>query len=281
MKRILVATDFSPTAEKAFRFALDIATKAKGAIILNHNFTPAESTFVAAEQTRKRYNTQAESDSLKRLQRLKKKVAEDSGVAVSTIVGRSPLITNLLGFAEHNHIDLIVMGTQGATGLKKTIIGSVAARVIEKADVPVLLVPAKYKLEEPKQFVFATNYQPSDKQALKLVNALAKLYHAEVTVLHFLSVYETETEKERKRREFDSYAFSLQRYFNESRMKFHLLETSSITETMENLDKKFPYDLLVMVRRQKTLLEKFFVKSFTKNMAYITDKPLLIVPEIG
>jgi nucleotide-binding universal stress UspA family protein len=58
------------------------------------------------------------------------------------------------------------------------------------------------------------------------------------------------------------------------------MESSSITETMERLDKKFPYDVMVMVRRKKSFLERFFIKSFTQNMAYITKKPLLIVPEV-
>lgn len=126
MKRILVPTDFSPTAQKAFRFALDLAQRANGTIIMYHNYIPVESTFVGTEKTRKQYNTQSEVNIVKRLQRLSKKVTADTaGVAVSTIVGRSPLIDNILGFAEHNHIDLIIMGTQGASGLKKTIIGSV------------------------------------------------------------------------------------------------------------------------------------------------------------
>jgi len=280
MKRILVPTDFSPTAEKAFRFALDLAARAKGTIILYHTYIPVESTFIGTEKTRKQYNTQIEANIVKRLLRLKKKVTDGSNeVAVSTIVGRSPLINNILGFAEHNHIDLIVMGTQGASGLKKTIIGSVAARIAEKSDLPVLLVPAKYEFEEPGQFVFATNYQSSDKQALTLVDAMAKLYNAHITVLHFLDVYNTELEKEKERNYFDNYAYSLQRVFNESKINFHLLEISSVIETMETLDNKFPYDIMAMLRRKKTFLEMFFVKSFTQNMAYITKKPLLIIPE--
>lgn len=280
MKRILVPTDFSPTAEKAFRFALDLAQRAKGTIILYHNYIPVESTFVGTEKTRKQYNTQTEVNIVKRLQRLSKKVTADTtGVTVSSIVGRSPLIDNILGFAEHNHIDLIIMGTQGASGLKKTIIGSVAARVIEKSDLPVLFVPAKYELEEPRQFVFATNYEPTDKQALTMIEAMAKLFNADITVLHFLSAYTAESEKAEERNDFDTYAFSLQREFNESKMKFHLLEIPSVTEAMETLYKKFPYDIMAMVRRKKTFLERFFIKSFTQNMAYVTKKPLLVIPE--
>lgn len=280
MKRILVPTDFSPTAEKAFRFALDLAERVKGTIILYHSYIPVESTFIGTEKSRKQYNKEREADIVKRLQLLTKRVSGDTvGVAVSTIVDRSPFIDSIFGFAKLNHIDLIVMGTQGVSGLKKTVIGSVAARVVEKSDLPVLLVPEKYELGKPKQFVFASNYQPTDRQALTLLDTMAKLYDADITVLHFLNAYNTETVKENERNEFNNYAFSLQREFNESKISFHLMETASVTETIERLDKKFPYDIMTMVRRKKSFLEKFFIKSFTKNMACLTTRPLLIVPE--
>ncbi|HRP33237.1 MAG TPA: universal stress protein [Agriterribacter sp.] len=127
--------------------------------------------------------------------------------------------------------------------------------------------------------VFATNFEPSDKYALTLADAIAKLYSAEITVLHFLNVYDTESEREKKRNDFDNYSYSLQRVFNESNMKFHLLETASVMETLETLNSKFPYDILAMVRRNKTFIERFFIKSFTQNMAYITKKPLIIIPD--
>ena len=277
MQRILVPTDFSPTAEKAFRFALDIATKAKGTVILYHVYTPEESTFIDTEQKSKQYNTQTETNLVKRLQRLKKKVtAHTADVPVSTIVGRSPVIDNILGFAEHNHIDLIVMGTQGASGLKKIIIGSVAARIVEKTDIPVLLVPEKFEWIEPKRIVFITNYLQTDRQALSGVLALAKLYEAALTIVHLVDVFAKE---ENEKIDFDNYAHAMHRELNEFNLKFKLLKTSSVTETMENLYKEIPYDMLAMVRRKKSFLKKFFLKSFTQNMAYVTNQPLLVVPE--
>lgn len=280
MKRILVPTDFSPTAEKAFRFALDMASKANGTVILYHIYNPLESKIIDTDSKRRMYNADIEANALKRLQRLRKKVLGDSlDVQVSTIVGRSPLIDNILGFAENNHIDLIVMGTQGASGLKKTIIGSVAARIVEKSDLPVLLIPAKYEIKDLNQFVFATNYRAADKLALTLVNAMAKLFEAEVTVVHFSNAYHSELDKIKVKDEFDSYVYTLQKVFNESKIKFHLLETTSVVETMETLDSNIPYDVMAMVRRNKTFLEKFFIKSFTQNMVYLTKKPLLIIPD--
>ena len=277
MQRILVPTDFSPTAEKAFRFALNIATKAKGTVILYHVYTPVESPFIDTGQKSKQYNTQTETNLVKRLQRLKKKVtAHTADVPVSTIVGRSPVIDNILGFAEHNHIDLIVMGTQGASGLKKIIIGSVAARIVEKTDIPVLLVPEKFEWTEPERIVFITNYLQTDRQALSVVLALAKLYGAALTVVHLVDVFAKE---EKEKIDFDNYAHAMHRELNEFNLKFKLLKTSSVTETMENLYKEIPYDIVAMVRRKKSFLKKFFLKSFTQNMAYVTNQPLLVVPE--
>ena len=279
MKRILVPTDFSPTAERALRFALDIASKSKGTVILYHVYTPVENTSIDMEKTRKQENTQIETNLVKRLQRFKKKVmANGMDVPVSTVVGRSPIINNILGFAEDNHIDLIVMGTQGASGLKKIIVGSVAARIIEKSDIPVLLVPEKFKWKEPEQIVFATNYQKTDKQALSLVLALAKYYNATVTVTHLINAYNI-PEAEKEQTDFDTYAYTVQREFNNSKLKFQLVKATSVTETMENLYKEVPYDMVVMVRRKKTFMERYSMESFTKNMAYITNHPLLIVPE--
>jgi nucleotide-binding universal stress UspA family protein len=279
MKRILVPTDFSPTAELAFRFAVNVATRAKGSITLYHNYVPIGSTFIGTEITRKEYNAECEASLTKKLELLKKKVLGDvTEVAVSITVGRAPLIDNMLGFVAHNNIDLIVMGTQGASGFKKTIIGSVAAKIIEKSDIPVLLVPEKYIMKEPRQFVFASNFQSFEKNALTLVIDMVNMFDADLTVLHFQSLNIPAAEKEKEKNDFEAFAYTLQRIYNESNIKFHLLEASSVIETMERMCEAFPYDVMVMVRRKKSFIEKFFIKSFTQNMAYTTQKPLLIVP---
>ncbi len=277
MKRILVPVDFSPAAEKAFRYAVDIALKAKGTVILYHVYKPVATIFKDRVQKRKQHNTPIETNLVKRMQRLKKKVTGDKAdIPVSTIVARSPLIDNILEFAEDNRIDLIVMGTQGASGLKKTIIGSVASRIVEKTAIPVLLVPKKFKGAEPKQFVFAANYLQTDRQALSFVLTLAKLFSAALTVVHLVDVFANE---EKEIAVFDSYTSALQKEYNKFNLKFKLMKTSLVSETIETLYKEISYDMLAMVSRKKTFIDRFILKSFTKNMACVTNHPLLIVPE--
>ncbi|HEX5026153.1 MAG TPA: universal stress protein [Agriterribacter sp.] len=279
MRRILVPTDFSPTAEKAFRYALDLALNTQATIILYHIYHPVDGPFIDVKQTGKQYNIQAETNLLKRLQRLKKKITKETDtVTVSTLIGRPPLIDNILGFAENNHIDLVVMGTRGTSELKKIMIGSTAAKVAEEADVPVLLVPEKFEPGEHKQIVFASDYHKSDPEALSLAAELLKPENCTITVLHLFSAYATETERKSEKENFDKYTSQLQQQFDQYTLRFHLLETTSFSETIKNLDKKIPYDLLVMVRRKKTFFQKLFGDSFTQMLTFLAKKPMLIIP---
>jgi hypothetical protein len=131
----------------------------------------------------------------------------------------------------------------------------------------------------PEKFVFVTDFEQTDKKAIKLVLAMAKLYAADVSIIHLLNTNLSETDEAKEQNDLEAYAYGLQREFNEHNLKFQLLKTSSVTEAMENLHFQVPNDVIAMVRRKKRFFEKFILKSFAKNMAYITTQPLLIVPQ--
>lgn len=278
MKRILVPVDFSATSKKAFRLAADIASKSGGSILLYHLYTPGTKATLGLKENIHEYNKGIEANSLKRLQRLKKSVLADTAdVEVSTIVGRTPVIENISGFAERNQIDMIVMGTQGASGLKKVTLGSVAAKTMIKSAIPVLLVPEKFEWKLPENIVFASSFHKADRRAWPVILEITKLYGALLTLVNISDPDDSLTETNKNN--FEIYAYRLQRELNDIRIQFKQLKTSSIIKTMENLHEEIPYDLLVMSRRKLGFLNRFFQRSFTKKMAYITTQPLLIVPE--
>jgi nucleotide-binding universal stress UspA family protein len=278
MKRILVPVDFSPTSKKAFRFAVDIASRSGAAILLYHLYTPGTKAMLGSKENILEYNKRAEESNLKRLQRLKKSVlADTTEIPVSTIIGRAPIINNILGFAEHNHIDMIVMGTQGASGLKKVTVGSVAAKIMAKSGIPVLLVPEKFEWKSPENIVFISSFHKADKSAWPVVLEITKLYEALLTLVNISDSEDSLTYTDKNN--FEMYAYGLQREFNDIRIQFKQLKTNSIIKTMENLPEEIPYDLLIMVRRKLGFLNRLFQGSFTKKIAYITTLPLLIAPE--
>ena len=205
IQRILVPIDFSLTAEKAFRFAVTIAKEQNARIILMHIYTPVEDVQVGTKDDRKKYKTQTEAILLKKLERLRKKVTLNTPqVSVTLFVNKIPVIKNILEFSERNKIDLIIMGTQGAAGLKKTIIGSISSKIVEKTNISVLLIPEKFELKQIKHIVFASNYQSSDKKALSLLMTFAKPFNSKITMLHLISAYSIVSDKEKEKNLFDT-----------------------------------------------------------------------------
>lgn len=279
LKRLLVPTDFSPTSARAFQYSLELASRTGGTVVLYHIFEPAEAKMVDHETSRTAYNEQLETNLMKELNRLAHRFQSDyPNVMVSTVLGRTPLTDNILGFAEHHHIQLIIMGTQGASGLTKTLMGTVASRITEKAAIPVLLIPESYEWQLPATMILATDYQPADKTALPFLVQLSQIFHASVTVLRLVNGHATNDDLQREQTRFEEYASELKHGMGEQELNFQLIKTSSVSETLEKLDDEIPYDLLVMVRRKKNFLQRFFFESFTRNMAYLTRFPFLMVP---
>ncbi|WP_290797046.1 universal stress protein [Flavihumibacter sp. UBA7668] len=280
LKRILVPTDYSPTSERAFKFALELAARNSGTVLLYHVYERLEAGYIDNETKRTAYNNQMETDLVKHLNRLNAKYKADyPGVIVSTILGYTPIIDNILGFAEHNGIDIIIMGTQGASGLKKTLVGTIASRVVEKADLPVLLIPEFYEWKQPEKLVLATDYQPADKIALPILTRMAEIFTTTVTVVRLVSGHMTKDDADLERERFEQYTTLLKQEFKTNSLSFQLIATSSIVDALEHLDEEIQYDLLAMVRRKKNFLQRFFFESFTRNMAYLTRHPFLVVPD--
>lgn len=279
MRKILVPTDFSPTAERALIYALNLAALGNSSVILYHAFTPMGNAFIESGKAREDLNKAAEEDTLKKLQRLCKKHLGDREISVTTILGKSPIIDNILDFANEQSIDLIIMGTQGATGLKRVLVGSVAGRVIEKTKIPVIFIPEQYAVAATETVVFTTNNLKPDTRYIDIALEFAKLFQAPLKIVHLHTAYYDIEETQQKEIEFANFRNSLQVQLAYDDVQFRMINISSATTGMEELHLRIPYDLLVMVRRKRSFLEKLFLESFTKNMAYITTRPLLIIPE--
>lgn len=147
MKKILVPCDFSKQAINAFRIALDIAQQSKGVIhLLNVVEIPVVSDPVAMPAMTfevtllKDLSERAEKEFVKILQKY-----NSNGVKVVTNVQFGGVCGIILEYAKDNNIDLVLMGSHGATGLRELLMGSNAEKIVRKSQVPVLIVKNYYK----------------------------------------------------------------------------------------------------------------------------------------
>lgn len=143
--RILFCTDFSESADAAFDFALDAAARRPGCTLyILHVVHEVDAQFWKSylyevdnveDQARRAIDEKVASTYLSRV---------PQGLNVSVEVRTGPDADEILDFAEKNQIDLIVMGRQGRSGVRKTLFGNVTEKITRKADCAVLIIPLSY-----------------------------------------------------------------------------------------------------------------------------------------
>ncbi len=140
---ILVATDFSENAPQAVDTAIEVAKTFWAKIQLVHAFqTPVPIVSPYEVVVPDGFLEQARDAAGSNLRSVLEKITA-AGVEVTSHLTEVPAAPAIARLAEELHIDLIVMGTRGNTGLKHIVLGSVAERTIRLAPCSVLTVKQK------------------------------------------------------------------------------------------------------------------------------------------
>jgi nucleotide-binding universal stress UspA family protein len=154
LRRILVPTDFSEPADRAWRYAQALAGPSKARLHALHVVTPpyfydAWGTERAAQQMSELLaaTERAADRGLARL-------AARSRAAVGRVVtarASGSAVDRILEYVAKNRIDLIVMGTHGRSGVDHLLLGSVAERIVQRSPVPVLTVHGRSGARRPSR----------------------------------------------------------------------------------------------------------------------------------
>jgi len=141
MKKILVAVDFSPAAVAAAEQALALATAFEAHLLLLHVLhEPADAPgFYSSKKAGKKVLRNMEEAATAMMAEFVGKYLKKCEKQEARILPGLPA-EEIVRVAEADKVDLVVMGTRGASGLKRLMLGSVADRVIRSCTCPVLTV---------------------------------------------------------------------------------------------------------------------------------------------
>ncbi len=190
MEKILVPTDFSEQAYNAVLLASELARRNSASIQLVHVVEyPASSSFNALgtgamEGVDNAYlldlmeNVKQQMEDL-----LKDPILE--GIVVSSDIRVGNPFTSISSDIASADVDLVVMGTQGSSGIEETLLGSNAEKVVRLSKCPVITVKDKVNIGQIKNIAFATSLR--DNHA-KLIHELKKLQETFNATLHIVRV---------------------------------------------------------------------------------------------
>lgn len=183
MKRILVPTDFSDQAEFALDAAAQFARKFGSEIYLLHvlDFPIHMATSEMGELP--------EAIFFMKLARQKFEAFIDKpylkGIKVHETVESNSILHGISQAVQTNDIEMIVMGSGGASGFKEMFIGSNTEKVVRTAEVPVFTVKSRPDLTEIGSMVFASDFSAETVEPYKKAIGFAEKFGA---TLHLLFV---------------------------------------------------------------------------------------------
>lgn len=140
-KKIMVATDGSEQVKKAVDTAIEIAKLSETKLYAVHVVSMGllSITLYTDEEWRKALQEQLTVEG-----KAATAYVEDAGraanVEVESVILEGSPAEEIIGFAEKNDVDLIVMGTHGMSGITRFLLGSVAEKVVRHSSKKVLVV---------------------------------------------------------------------------------------------------------------------------------------------
>lgn len=281
MKNILFPTDFSETAENAFIYALHLAKSLGADLHILHTYSmPIVSGLgvESSEVVQQVYeNVELTSfEKFKEQSALLHKIAEQedaSQVKLSFLFQEGDLIMNILEAISKENIELVVMGTTGASGFEKKFFGSNTVNTIKSIDIPILAVPHSAKFKGISKIGFTTIFKDSDKQPLAEILKLGKEFDAKIRCFHIAEDVNDPT--------IELAIRDWKRTFESDKLKFIVnpLDEQSIEEHISDFVKDYNISILAIVKRNQTFFERLFGSSLSQKLASKPEVPLLIIKE--
>lgn len=278
MKRIILPTDFSETSLNAIRYALQLFENETCTFYLLNTFTPA-AYHVPSVQLNSYSVLQLEQIVSKRakmqldgvLDQIKNEFNNPKHVLV-TLSAYNLLASEIVSLSEIHDIDLVIMGTTGASGSKEVFMGTQTMHTIKKVKCPVIAVPSNFSYETPKEILLTTDFKFDMKN--RFLPLLKELSENHVARVNILNAYfgEALNEAQRANKHF------LDTYFKSTAHLFHSAEGVGLVEAIEAFQVKHKVNFLVMIHNKHTFFENLLFKPVVNQIAYHTNVPFMVIP---
>ncbi len=270
----IVPTDFSINAKIAAKYAMLLAQATNAHIRLLHITEPPLIGTDKLEAGYKEKVSLAKEEAAIQLEKLCSELNEESiSINCDYIIRVAEMSSEVIvSAALNNKADFIFMGTRGAGAVKKLVLGSNTASVIEDSQIPVIVIPEKVSLKSPKKIVFASEFRDSDVNAVKQLSIIAASFDAEILILH---IVENMVEEKAEFPIINFFSAQVQKVTSYPKISYRIFKSESIEKGIELFIDSVAADMIALSTRNRNPIEKLFSKSLTKELSFHSKIPLL------
>ena len=273
---ILLPTDFSENAWSAALYAFNLYAKKPCTFYFLHAWTfvnTGSRTYITPDYIDKLMDTsKAQLATLKERARSESKNSEHE---FKTIFTTDSLVDSLIFAIGKQKIDLLVMGTKGATGAKEFFLGSNSVSVINKVKLcPVMLVPHNYEFQVPDQIAFPTDFNRLYGEELLAIKNVAALHQSSINILHINGMDKL---TDAQRNNFDI----LKEYLKDHKHSFNWKSDYAKKEqAIKDFVEENKINILTMINYEHSFIEKFTKEPVINKMGFHSEIPFMVIPRI-
>jgi len=185
-----------------------------------------------------------------------------------------PFFDAINKYCEKEQVEVLVMGTTGATGAKQVLLGSTAAKVINKIDIPILAIPEGSVFIPIEKVLFSVDYKVD--YLPETLQPLLNMLKSFIPLVYTIYADENQTEYSKEQLLNKIELDKLLEPFNNST---HKVTSLPLDQALSCLLEFLQIDLLIMIKKEKTLLQKLINSSHIRKVSYHLKTPLFILPE--
>jgi len=278
MKNILLPTDFSENSWNAIKYAIQFFEDIECNFYLLHvnrlnnlvaNDTPLILNGDALEQIYIKPTKQKLRTILKRISSLSARIKKHKYYTLSDY---RFFIESIRKNVDEKHIDYIVMGTKGASGIEKIILGTNTADIITKVKCNTLVVPENAEFVPPKEIAYPTDFTlSSNLQVLEPVSEIMDRFKSSLRIVHINKNKVELNNDEKMNKEL------LEDYFNNDSHSFHYLTNKKVEDAVQCFVESRAINLICMVAKNLNYFQQILFHSKVEEISYHTDIPFLVL----
>jgi nucleotide-binding universal stress UspA family protein len=278
--KILIPTDFSKNAWNAIIYAADLF-KDKECVfyLLNAHGSTAYSTseMMVSEPGTLSYDTaKAKSEEgLAKVMSMLDFREKNHKHSYSTVSQFNDPLSAIHSVVEKRDIELVVMGTKGASDYENRLFGSNTVRVMEELRTcPILGIPLDARVVHLKEIVFPTSFKTHYKRReLTHLVELAQIQAATICVLHVSENQELDKEQKEDKE-------LLEECLEGSSFTFHELGGSNVANGVQRFVESRNSDMVAFINRKHSFFNNIFSKPMVKELGMFSKVPLLVMHDL-
>lgn len=277
MKRILLPTDFSENAYNAVKYAVQLFSNEKCTFYLLNTYTPViyDNEYILYNATQPTLEEIYRTNSSKGLEKVAQRIRKDfpnPNHSFSQISSFNMLNEEIKKQVDQKNIELIIMGTQGATGADEILFGTHTVHAMKKAHCPLLAIPSGYEYKDPKHILFPTDYGIEyGEEHLGFMQEMAVKYSAKINILNVYLGEALSEEQEKAKKELAAKLVNIDH-------QFYSVEKHSVPEAITDFQKENPVDIVFMINNKHSFFESLLFKPVINRIGFRIKVPFLVIP---